>query len=194
MRLLRALVPLVVPVLVGGCVARRSVELVVNPEARLDGRQTVRILIVPECEVRVRSRKDDPMRHDSPSNRAIRDALRQGFEERGYQALESGASLDVAYYASVSDQLDVRLWNYGYQREPRWLAPVDRSSDLAAYPAGTVIVDVIDPYTRELLWRGSALARLSSDSDGNLSALRSAVAAIVERFPPARLRLVSHQR
>jgi hypothetical protein len=53
------------------------------------------------------------------------------------------------------------------------------------YTEGSVIVDVIDPVTRELLWRGAGQARLSNDMSENVELLAKAAAAIVARFPQA---------
>jgi hypothetical protein len=54
---------------------------------------------------------------------------------------------------------------------------------IAQYKEGTVIVDVIDPETLDLLWRGSATATLGDDPEQNTKALQKAAVAIVEKFP-----------
>jgi hypothetical protein len=46
-----------------------------------------------------------------------------------------------------------------------------------------VIVDVFDPGSRELLWRGSATARMSEDPMQDMKELQRVARAIVKRFP-----------
>jgi hypothetical protein len=59
------------------------------------------------------------------------------------------------------------------------------------YTEGSVIVDVIDPVTKELLWRGAGQARLSNDMSENVQLLGKTAAAVVARFPQAPPALVA---
>ena len=54
------------------------------------------------------------------------------------------------------------------------------------YEQGTLLLDFVDPETRQLLWRGSASARIRPSSSPEESQKRAneAVAAMLERFPP----------
>ena len=51
------------------------------------------------------------------------------------------------------------------------------------YAPGTVVVDVIDPRTGELLWRGKGLAPVSDDEGAYELHLQETVRAILARFP-----------
>jgi hypothetical protein len=54
------------------------------------------------------------------------------------------------------------------------------------YPRrGTVIVDVVDPRTKELLWRGVGKAPVSDDESKFERDLATTVTAILAKFPPA---------
>jgi hypothetical protein len=53
------------------------------------------------------------------------------------------------------------------------------------YTEGTVIIDVIEPTSRDLLWRGRGVAIVSDDEREYLTDLRNTVAAILEKFPRA---------
>ena len=53
------------------------------------------------------------------------------------------------------------------------------------YTQGTVIVDVIDPKTMDLLWRGQGVATVSDDEAEYERELKKTVAAIVDKFPGA---------
>ena len=56
---------------------------------------------------------------------------------------------------------------------------------------GSVIVDVVRPVTRELLWRGEGRAALSDDPSENVSQLMKTAAAIIAKFPKASPRTVA---
>jgi hypothetical protein len=134
---------------------------------------------------------NDPMRVNSGSNRALRNALLQGFASRGYVVAESSPDFAVAYYATTQDKLDLMRWDYGYAWWPRWWrgwglrGPVG-PTEATEYESGTVVVDVIKPRTRELLWRGKGRARVSDDAGAYELDLQKTVSAIVARFPRAR--------
>lgn len=52
------------------------------------------------------------------------------------------------------------------------------------YQTGTLIVDLFDAKTKNLVWRGSATDTLSDKSDKNIKKLNNAVHKLFESFPP----------
>jgi hypothetical protein len=130
----------------------------------------------------------DPMLVNSVSNRALRADLVKGFENRGY-ALADNPDFAVAYYASTKEKLDVTSWDYGYAYYPDWwlgpgMGPYEPM--VTQYTQGTVVVDVVNPKTKELLWRGQGIARVSDDEQQYEQDLWKAVTAILDKFPQAR--------
>jgi Domain of unknown function (DUF4136) len=127
----------------------------------------------------------DPMLMNSISNKVLRTSIEAAFASRGYASETGSADFDVAYYASARERLDVSLWDYGYPG--RWGGWYPRPEYIAApYTQGTVIVDVIDPKTKELLWRGRGVAATSDDPGEFQRNLASTVKAIVAEFPAAK--------
>ena len=53
------------------------------------------------------------------------------------------------------------------------------------YTEGTVIVDVFDPKTKDLLWRGQGVTAVSDNEQQYEQDLKKAVEAIVDKFPAA---------
>ena len=51
------------------------------------------------------------------------------------------------------------------------------------YTEGTVLVDVFDPKTKDLLWRGQGVAAVSDNQAQYEQELKKTVAAIVDKFP-----------
>jgi hypothetical protein len=175
--------------------ATYDVHTMVAPEAALAQLHSFRLLPVPP-------RRDgrgpvgayDPMVSNSITNAALRDAIATALVARGYVIDETQPDFEVAVYASAHEELDVTLWDYGY---PHW--PVQRGGRLPGdrvetYTAGTVVVDMIDPPTRELWWRGSGTARMTEDPDEDMKELRKVAREIVRRFPPASRRMLAQRR
>jgi Domain of unknown function (DUF4136) len=102
---------------------------------------------------------------------------RRGFEK----STSHTPDLLVHYHANVTQQIDVRMLDRDY-----------RASDVAQYEpyvfdAGTLFVDLVDPRTNQLVWRGwteSGLAALIDDQLWLEKRIDEAVARILDRLPP----------
>jgi hypothetical protein len=131
---------------------------------------------------------NDPMLSNSIANQALRQDLLSDFEAKGYSADSASPSFAIAYYASAQKKLDVTDWDYGYSYwgfHRRWGGAGYPVQTVSAYTEGTVIVDVIDPATKELLWRGQGKAEVSQDPATYTAELAKTVSAIVAKFPVA---------
>jgi hypothetical protein len=172
------------------CAPPVEVRTAAEPDANLATRHTFVVMPTPARRGGGTPSGSDPMLVNSINNRALRDDLTQAFERRGYAPASGGADFAVAYYASTQDKLDVTYWDYGYPFWPHgwrghgsgYRGPV---AQVTEYDQGTVIVDVIDPTTKQLLWRGQGEARVSNDAAKYRKDLARAVTAIVEKFPQA---------
>src|SRR3989441_1554851 len=156
----------------GACAPGISVRTALSPDASLRGLHTFRVQPTPQPKIAgTVSSTNDPMLVNSISNRALRADLAQEFAGLGYVASDSNPDFCVAYYASTNQKLDVTYWDYGYAWRPHWWSGWGRrwgrgwggdwgiqSPTVTQYTEGTVIVDVIDPKTKDLLWRGQGVA------------------------------------
>jgi hypothetical protein len=156
-----------------------QVRTLAAPGADISSRPTFRLLPPPKLARNVQLTSNDPMLVNSITYRRIREAIRHALEKRGYQYSEDAAAMDVAYYATAQPKLDIRTWDYGYgwRRFPR------ERTEIYEYEQGTVIIDVVDPETHELLWRGEGRAAVSEDPDKYAEQLEKAVNKIMEKFP-----------
>lgn len=172
-----------------------QVRTVVSPEANLGNLRTFRILPGPRPRDRGVVPPDHPMFVNSITNRVLRNALLDGFQGRGYVASDSAPDFVVASYASAKHKLDVTYWDYGYVWRPRWWrgwGPPWREAMVTEYTEGTVIIDVLDPKTKELLWRGRGVAVVSDDVQEYLTHLKKTVTAILAEFPAAATVVAHH--
>ena len=120
-------------------------------------------------------------------------AIAQGLSRKGYRQVgDAKADLLVAYHLVLKrTQAVTMLSNYsGYDLSRSEIA----QADLAKFtdpkkpgeaPVGLLIIDIIDPTHRQLLWRGWAKTNLTGDRDPNrLSELiTDVVARTLANFP-----------
>jgi hypothetical protein len=175
-----------------GCRSSIEVRTMAAPDAGLTTLHTFRVLPGPgRRDGQAVTGADDPMISNSIANRAIRDQIVKSFQERGYTFDERNADFAVAFYATAREKLDVGVWDYGYPSTPGWPLPPRQVPPVSQYTEGSVVVDVVKPGTRALLWRGEGRAELMDDPGDNVKALAKTAAAIVARFPEAAPRVVA---
>ncbi len=146
------------------------------PDLTITGRNTFAFLAVPHPSDGTALDAADPMLDGSVASRALREELRQPLEARGYRAVDGSApDMTIALYAAASQPTDIHRFDYGYASRP--------SSE--ASPRGTVIVDLVDPASHRLLWRGEGVAPPSNDPNRQLAAMESVLDAIAAKLPRA---------
>jgi hypothetical protein len=121
----------------------------------------------------------DPMLASSPVGQAIRSDLVHSFSSKGYSE-SSAPDFLVAFYAGTGQIVDTKAYPYGYTG----LSNTGKV-DVRVYPAGTVIVDVVDGNTKQLIWRGLGVTTIPNDPAMYSRQLASTVNAIVAQFPKA---------
>ena len=120
----------------------------------------------------------------------IRSALEKHLTARGYQRSASGKpDFLVGYHAAVEDKVDVRTINRASGYGPGWGAGrglMTTDTYVREYEQGTLILDIVDPRSNRLVWRGSAQAEVNSYGTPEQRAARidDAVGQILEGFPP----------
>jgi hypothetical protein len=117
-------------------------------------------------------------------------AVERALAARGYQQAEGPADLLVGWHAAAGGPLDVNdvsgFYGYSYGRwypgggvrySPRFLLE---------YPEGTLLLDLVDGRSRELVWRGRITVDLKklADPAQREGVLDQAVRAIVAQFRP----------
>ena len=157
-----------------------SVRTQTAPGFNIGGRNTFRLLPTPRRGDGSALTADDPMLSTSITNRAIRDDIIRDMESRGYRGAGGGsADIDVAFYASAQQALDIHTYDYGYT----WRGWPREYTDVTRYERGTVIIDLVDPGTRQLLWRGQGVAHVSTDPNAFTNELGKVVDAITKKLP-----------
>ena len=122
----------------------------------------------------------DPMLATSLVGRAIQQDLTNAFTRRGYQAVEGTPDFYVAYYAGTGHVVDTRASEQRYRSNGTKI-----TRETVVYPAGTIVVDVVDARTDSLVWRGTGMAQIPKDPNDYAGTIHEAVDKIVGSFPKA---------
>ncbi len=118
----------------------------------------------------------------APMRRAVREEL----AARGYRELTSGEpDFYVLHHAAVNKKLDLHSVPRHYDHSAGWTM-IGTETYVTEYEEGTLVLDVIEPERRDLIWRGTAEARIdrSAGPEKREERIRKAVRKMLDRFPP----------
>ena len=128
-------------------------------------------------------RLDDPLVH-----KRIQAAIRTALDGRGYrQVAEGKADFEVAYHVAIDHKLDAQTIYTGYGPYRGW-GMGGAHTVVDSYEVGTLIVDVIDPASNAVTWRGTAQTRLQElkTPEEREKRVQEVVDEVLKRFPPDR--------
>jgi hypothetical protein len=114
----------------------------------------------------------------------IKDAINSQLSAKGLTLTDSDkADLYVAYQTSVAQQ---QQWNaYGMGGGWRFGGGMATATS-STIDVGTLVVDMYDPSTKQLVWTGRATKTLnpSSNQEKNQKNLNKAMAKLLKNYPP----------
>ncbi len=113
--------------------------------------------------------------------RSVKLAVESALLQRGMSPTTESPDVLVAYYVSVGGQQGLDSDNassigYGFTGIPNF-------KDTNAYSAGTLVIDLVQANSNELIWRGWAEAEINPDSLVEADITR-AVNYILAQYPP----------
>lgn len=119
----------------------------------------------------------------------VHNAVDRTLQARGFQRIDSDSqSVDflVNYIGSQKTRREERqvTTSFGYGFSP-WGLGVSTDSRVQEYEEGSLIIDIIDPETKNVVWRGRSRARIQEDlsSEQRTVKITQAVEKILEGFP-----------
>jgi hypothetical protein len=125
----------------------------------------------------------DPRTNNDLLDSRVHAAVNEELHAKGYTESTERPDFRVTYHVILKEKLEPTTYGYGLGS-----SAVAANVRAATYEEGMLLVDLVDGTTNELVWRGSAQARV----DPTLSPLertkliRTAVHGILEKFPPKR--------
>lgn len=119
-------------------------------------------------------------------------ALEEVLEARGFRKISSGQpDFRVAYHLALDEEVDYQTlntyggsWGYRGVYGPRIGVTTVQER---RYTVGTLIIDIFDVESQELVWRGSGEGRVSDDDrtpQERQARVTEAVRQVLARFPP----------
>lgn len=178
------LTKLVAIALLSGCSSGMQVSHDWNPAVNFSGFSTFGWM--PETEARSQTQQLVAAR--------IKASIEQVLTEKGLRLTESNPDLLVAWDAATEGKQSMSTYgsSYGggygrYGRRGGWGGGVSYSTTTVnEWNEGTLIIDLFDAQGEELVYHGSAQAKLneSPSPEQRTKNVNQAVAKILERFPP----------
>jgi hypothetical protein len=115
------------------------------------------------------------------------DAVKSEMRKKGMVAThEDKADLVVYPFATTKDKINVTDWGYSYGAGYWGRYPYGRNIDVSEYTEATLVLDLVDNKTHELLWRGigTGAVQPSKSPQERTEAVGEAVTKILDQYPP----------
>ena len=133
---------------------------------------------------------DDPL-----YQQRLRDDISQDLQSHGLQLVPSGGDLAITAIGGVHNQQQYntfydglgggfgrRGWGGGFGGG--WGGDGISSTSVDQIPVGTLLVDLYDTNTHNLVFRGRAMADMSNKSDKNVKLVQKSVDKMFNHYPP----------
>jgi hypothetical protein len=119
----------------------------------------------------------------------VKNAVNAALAEKGWSQVESGGDVSIVAVEITREQQTLDTFYNGFGGGWGWrrfggggFGEATTTTD--TYKVGTVVVDLFDTKTKQLIWRGAASDTLSNNSDKNIKNLDKGVDKMFKNFPP----------
>src|SRR5580658_2724588 len=119
----------------------------------------------------------------------IKSAVNAALTAKGWTQVDSGGDISSMAILMTHDQQTLNTFYDGFGGGWGWrrfggggFGEATTTTD--TYKVGTVVVDLFDTKTKQLIWRGAASDTLSDNSDKNIKNLNESVNKMFKHFPP----------
>jgi hypothetical protein len=115
----------------------------------------------------------------------IKDAVNGALTAKGWTRLDSDGDVSVVAMEITRNQQTLNTFYDGFGGGWRWGGGFgDATTTTETYKVGTLVVDLFDTKTKNLIWRGSSSDTLSNNADKNTKNLDKGVQKMFAHFPP----------
>jgi hypothetical protein len=117
----------------------------------------------------------------------IKDAVNAALSAKGWTQVESGGDVSVVAMEITQNQQTLNTFYDGFGGGWRWRGVGgfgEATTTTDTYQVGTLVVDLFDAKTKNLIWRGSSSDTLSNNPDKNTKNLDKGVKKMFGHFPP----------
>jgi hypothetical protein len=119
----------------------------------------------------------------------IKSAVNAALATKGWTQVDSGGDVSIVAVEMTREQQTLNTFYNGFGGGWGWRrfgggGLGDATTTTETYKVGTVIVDLFDTKTKQLIWRGAESDTLSNNSDRNIKNLDKGVGKMFKNFPP----------
>jgi uncharacterized protein DUF4136 len=119
----------------------------------------------------------------------IKSAVSTALAAKGWTQVDSGGDVSIVAVEMTRDQQTLNTFYDGFGGGWGWRrfgggGFGDATTTTETYKVGTVVVDLFDTKTKQLIWRGTSSDTLSNNSDKNIKNLDKGVEKMFKQFPP----------
>jgi hypothetical protein len=117
----------------------------------------------------------------------IKSAVNAALIAKGWTQVDSGGDVSVVAMEITHNQQTLNTFYDGFGGGWRWRGfggMGEATTTTETYKVGTLVVDLFDAKTKELVWRGNASDTLSNNSNKNIQNLDKDVEKMFKQFPP----------
>ena len=119
----------------------------------------------------------------------IKSAVNAALTAKGWTQVDSGGDVSIVAMEITRDHQTLNTFYDGFGGGWGWrrfggggFGEATTTTD--TYKVGTLVVDLFDTKTKQLLWRGSSSDTLSKNSEKNIKNLDNGVEKLFKNFPP----------
>ena len=119
----------------------------------------------------------------------IKNAVNVALTAKGWTQVESGGDVSIVAIEMTQNQQTLNTFYDGFGGGWGWRrfgggGLGEATTTTETYKVGTVVVDLFDSKTKQLIWRGATSDTLSNNSDKNIKNLDKGVEKMFKNFPP----------
>jgi hypothetical protein len=119
----------------------------------------------------------------------IKGAVNAALAAKGWTHVDSGGDASIVAVEMTRDQQTLNTFYDGLGGGWGWRrfgggGFGEATTTTETYKVGTVVVDLFDTKSKQLIWRGSASDTLSNNSDKNIKNLDKSIEKMFQHFPP----------
>ena len=122
------------------------------------------------------------MERNSLLDKRVKAAVNSQLVTKGYEMNNANPDFLLIYHTGVEDKISVTDWGYNYAR-PYWGTS---HVDVYQYKQGTLVLDIIEAKSKDLIWRGVAQGTIQERAtpEEREEKLGLAVGKLLDNFPP----------
>jgi hypothetical protein len=119
----------------------------------------------------------------------VKSAVNAALAAKGWSQVDSGGDVSVIAVETTQNEQSLDTFYNGFAGGWGWRrfgggGFGEATTTTETYKVGTLVVDLFDTKTKQLLWRGASSDTLSNNSDKNIKNLDKGVEKMFKKFPP----------